>query len=312
MAHDIPRLLSPAGRTALVTGASSGIGREVARTLASGGATVLVGVRGPGRADATAAELVAATGNPRVVGIELDLADLESVDEAARTVAERYEALDLLINNAGVMQLPQRRTTRQGVERQMGTNHLGHFALTGRLLPMLRGTGGSRVVAVSSLAHRGVRSADHDWWSADGYSPNAAYSASKAANLLFAYELERRLRADGAETISVAAHPGVAATNLTTSGPLSTASPRVQQWANAAARRLTPSAAHGARPVLLAALGADVMGGTYYGPTGPAEVFGPPGQVQPSALVQDPALAARLWKLSETLCGFTFDLRAAG
>ena len=300
------------GRTALVTGANSGLGLEVSRVFAQRGATVIMAVRGQARADQAAARLGAETGSPRVSGIALDLADLDAVTAAANDVRGRTQRLDLLINNAGVMMLPSRTSTAQGVEMQIGTNHLGHFALTGHLLPLMRDVDGSRVVTVSSGAHRMMRpgGAD-DLWSAANYSATAAYAASKTANLLFCLELERRLRTSGAATISVAAHPGYAATNLQTSGPGAQGrsfNVRVMEVLN---RTIAQSAADGARPIILAATGTRVRGGDYFGPGGPLEVRGAPKLVGMSATARDRMLAERLWAESETLTGHLFNLPPA-
>jgi NAD(P)-dependent dehydrogenase (short-subunit alcohol dehydrogenase family) len=300
------------GRVAVVTGANSGLGLEVARDFAVRGATVVMAVRGMDRAEQAAADLGAATGSPRISGVALDLADLDAVAHAAAQLTERLDRIDLLINNAGVMMLPSLRTTAQGVEMQMGTNHLGHFALTGRLLPLIRDVEGSRIVTVSSGAHKMLRPENaQDLWSTAKYSATGAYAASKSANLLFCFELERRLRAAGAATISVAAHPGLAATNLQTSGPAAeglTMSVRVMELAN---RTIAQSAARGAAPIIAAATASSVRGGDYFGPGGPLELRGAPKRVKTTNLVRDRALAEQVWAESERLCGSVFDLPPA-
>jgi NAD(P)-dependent dehydrogenase (short-subunit alcohol dehydrogenase family) len=195
---------------------------------------------------------------------------------------------------------------------QIGTNHLGHFALTGRLLPLIRDVEGSRIVTVSSGAHKMLRPGNaQDLWSTTQYSATGAYAASKSANLLFCFELERRLRAAGSRTISVAAHPGYAATNLQTSGPAAegrTLSVRVMELAN---RTVAQSAAGGAASIIVAATAPLVRGGDYYGPGGPFEMRGAPKRVKTTNLVRDRALAEQVWAESERLCGSVFDLPPA-
>ena len=202
------------GRVAIVTGANTGIGFETARALAKKGATVIMACRDSGKAAAAAARIHAEQPTGTVAAMSLDLSDLESVRRFAEEIAAQHQKLDLLINNAGVM-VPPKSTTRQGFELQFGTNHLGHFALTGHLLPLLCRTPGSRVVVVSSNAHKMGRIAMDDLnFERRGYSRWGAYAQSKLANLLFVLELQRRLSAAGAKTLVTAAHPGWTATDL--------------------------------------------------------------------------------------------------
>jgi NAD(P)-dependent dehydrogenase (short-subunit alcohol dehydrogenase family) len=292
------------GRTAVVTGANAGIGLETARALAARGATVILACRDVAKGEAAAQRLAADPARLRVV--QLDLASLASVRSAADEILAGGPRLDLLINNAGVMDIPFDRSV-DGVELTFAVNHLGHFALTGLLLEQLLATPGSRVVTISSVAHhRGVLDLE-TIESGDGYKPGAAYARSKLANLLFAYELQRRLAAAGADTISLAAHPGIARTGLyRTSSRLERTllSPRVRvltSW-------LVQSAEAGALPTLRAALDPDARGGEYYGPDGSKEYIGRPVRVDSAPSSHDRAAQQRLWELSEQLSGITYPL----
>jgi NAD(P)-dependent dehydrogenase (short-subunit alcohol dehydrogenase family) len=282
---------SQAGRTVVLTGATSGIGFAAAKVLADKGARVVLAVRNPSKG----ADAVARLGGLAEVR-PLDLADLSSV----RAFADAWEGpVDLLINNAGVMAVPLGRTA-DGFELQLGTNHLGHFALTNLLLPHLR----DRVVCVSSNAHRmgHIELTDLNW-QRRAYKQWPAYGQSKLANLLFVLELERRLTAAGSDVRAVAAHPGFARTNL--QGHSGNA------WADRATLMITKvvgqSAAHGAWPTLFAAT-QDIPGGSYVGPGGFAEARGLPQLVGRSPEASDPELAKRLWTASEELTGVSFPL----
>jgi len=297
---------SQAGRTAVVTGANSGLGLVVARELARHGARVVMAARDAGRNQAAVATIRAAVPAAELEPAPLDLADLRSVRGFARDFAARHQGLDLLVNNAGVMAAP-RRQTADGFELHLGTNHLGHFALTGLLLPLLRDREDARVVTVSSGVHHGARMAFDDLMGEHRYSRWGAYGQSKLANLLFALELDRRLRAAGRPLASVAAHPGYAATNLQFSGP--PAYQRPFMWLGNLL--LAQSAEMGALPLLYAATYPQLPGGSYVGPDGLAEGRGHPTLVRPSAAAQDPAAATRLWEVSETLTGVRFELPAA-
>ena len=221
----------------------------------------------------------------------LDLADLASVRSFATDLLERQGCFDLLVNNAGVMGVPQRRTTADGFELQLGTNHLGHFALTGVLLPALLQRPGARVVTVTSMAHRQTRIDFDDLQQERSYGPGTAYAQSKLANLLFALKLDRRIRALGVELISVAAHPGLAATNLHTTGPKLGGSGFLTRAKLSCLRLIGQSAARRALPSLFAATAPEVVGGSLYGPDGPGQVRGHPTRVLPAppALDQDVA-----------------------
>jgi NAD(P)-dependent dehydrogenase (short-subunit alcohol dehydrogenase family) len=288
------------GTTALVTGANSGIGLVEARELARHGADVVLAVRNTEAGEAAAARIRAAgvAGTTRVE--ELDLASQESV----HALADRFEGpLDLLVNNAGVMTPPRYRTTSDGFELQFGTNHLGHFALTGLLMPNLLAAPAPRVTTVSSIAHNYGDGAVLEGNPAQGYSPQTAYGRSKLANLLFALELQRRATASGSRLTSTAAHPGVSATNLVASRDGMGSIPVIGTIGQWGVRLLFPSPARGAEAVLYAATVA--APGSYSGPTGLRETRGPVGEAKRSTWAQDEALAAALWERSEELTGVT-------
>lgn len=294
---DIP---DQTGRVAVVTGANTGIGLTTAQALAAHGATVVLAVRDVQKGQGAVARIVGAVPDADVSVQALDLGSLASVREAAAALGSAYPRIDLLINNAGVMYTPLSRTA-DGFELQLGTNHLGHFALTGLLLDRLLAAPGSRVVTVSSVGHR-IRAAIHfdDLQSTKSYDRVAAYGQAKLANLLFTYELQRRLAAIGAGTTALAAHPGVAATELGRNSPA---------WGQAALRALTPllqTPAMGALPSLRAATDPTATGGQYYGPRGLAEARGNPVVVASSAQSHDSALQARLWAVSEELTDVHF------
>jgi NAD(P)-dependent dehydrogenase (short-subunit alcohol dehydrogenase family) len=305
---DLPDLT---GTTALVTGANSGIGFHTARELALRGADVTLAVRTPEKgeqaADKIRADLTDAgpSGAGSVRTARLDLGSLESV----RELADGWEGpLDLLVNNAGVMTPPRYQQTADGFELQFGTNHLGHYALTGRLLPALLEGRDPRVVTVSSLAHHSGRADVCDGNPRDGYRPDRAYGNSKLANVLFAAELQRRAAASG--LTSVAAHPGVSATNLVTSEQGLGSLPGVRLVAPLFLRVLFQSARAGAWPVLYAATVTDPP--AYSGPQGFRENRGHPGPARLQRLARDEDLAARLWEVSEELTGVRFELPHAG
>jgi NAD(P)-dependent dehydrogenase (short-subunit alcohol dehydrogenase family) len=291
-----------AGVTAVVTGASSGIGLEVTRGLARCGAHVVLGVRSAGRGQSAASAILETSPRASLEVLALDLADLASVRRFAGTLRARHGALGLLVNNAGVAS-PALRHTADGFELDFGTNHLGHFALTGLLLPALTASPQARVITVTSMAHRrgGIGFADLD--GSKAYSPARAYSQSKLANVLFAYELQRRLSKSAEATLSVACHPGWAATAVT----LGSAGerPRLTDRAyHLLARRFAPSAAKGAEPVLFAATSPGVRGGDFIGPGGRLGVPSSDGS-------HDENLARHLWQVSEHMTGVRYHLPAA-
>lgn len=292
------------GLTAVVTGANSGLGLQTAIGLARRGASVVLACRNEDRGAAALQRARDASGSTSLTLRQLDLANLGSIRSFSRDWAG---PLDLLINNAGVMATPLRRTA-DGFEQQFGINHLGHFALTGLLLKALRQSPSARVVTVSSLAHRRGRIDFEDLNAHSRYRPWKAYNQSKLANLLFTMELDRRVRAAGWPLIAVAAHPGLSTTNLT-AGMRGAA---VLDLMGGFFRLMGQSDAEGAKPILLAATGAQVHGGDYYGPNGPGETRGTPVLVAPSPSVLDEAVAARLWAASEELTGVTYDGLPAG
>jgi NAD(P)-dependent dehydrogenase (short-subunit alcohol dehydrogenase family) len=304
---DVP---GQAGRTAVVTGGNTGLGLEVARVLARAGARVVIAARDPEKAKWAVADI--ATGVRRaqmtsaqrasgangaapalVETVRLDLASLASVREAAAELRERCARIDLLVNNAGVMMTPFSRT-EDGFERQIGTNHLGPFAFTGLLLDRIT----RRVVTVASIVHRRGTIDFGSFTSDSGYRRSGAYAQSKLANLLFTYELERRLEKAGSTTIALAAHPGYSTTGLDRYLPS-----LVQAGARATAPLIAQSPARGALPVLRAATDPDAKGGQFWGPDGLAQLKGYPRLVKSSARSHDARLAMRLWEESERLTG---------
>jgi len=298
---------SQTGKTALITGANSGLGFEAAKVLAGKGAAVTLAVRDTAKGEAAAAAIRAAVPGTEPAVAALDLANLASIRTFADAFAGTHGRLDMLINNAGVMAIP-RRTTADGFEMQFGTNHLGHFALTGLLLPLLLTTPAARVVTVSSGIHIIGKINFDDLQSERSYSKWAAYGQAKLANLLFAYELQRKLAASGSSVISVVAHPGYASTNLQNGGPEMQGSRSGKRTMSAANHILAQSAAMGALPEVYAATSPNVRGGDYIGPDGFMGQRGFPKKVKSNARSRDQAVAARLWAVSEELTGVSYAL----
>jgi NAD(P)-dependent dehydrogenase (short-subunit alcohol dehydrogenase family) len=295
---DIP---DQTGRTALVTGANTGIGLETARMLALKGASVVLACRNLEKGKAAIERILSERPRGKATLAALDLSDLDSVADFAAAFAASYERLDLLVANAGVMVPPFGRT-KQGFELQLGTNHLGHFALVGRLLPLVLRTAGARVVVVSSAAQNiGRIDRDDLNWERRPYKPWAAYGQSKLANQLFALELHRRLSAAGSGVRVTSAHPGFTATDL--------------QRTSLSARLFNPifgmKPPDGALPTLRAATDPAAASGSYWGPRGLFEMRGPPAPARISASALDPSTAAWLWDESEKLTGVTFGLARA-
>jgi NAD(P)-dependent dehydrogenase (short-subunit alcohol dehydrogenase family) len=286
------------GRLAVVTGANTGLGFETARVLAARGASVVLAVRDTEKGKQAAARIADTAPGANVMVQPLDLASLDSIRAAAGELRARHSAIDLLINNAGVM-FPPKQTTRDGFELQFGTNHLGHFALTGLLLEQMLPVPGSRVVTVSSLAHRlRARINFGDLQGERSYSRVAAYSQSKLANLMFTYELARRLSGAGT-TIAVAAHPGLASTELTRN------TPAIAAFSYAL---ISQNPAMGALSTLRAATDPGVLGGQYYGPRGLSGARGYPKPAHSSRQSHDTVIQRLLWTVSEELTGVTFPV----
>jgi NAD(P)-dependent dehydrogenase (short-subunit alcohol dehydrogenase family) len=294
---DIP---DQTGRTAVITGANTGLGYETAAALAAKGAHVVLAVRNLEKGKEAARGIEKATPDAQVQLQELDLTSLESIREAAEELRTKHDQIDLLINNAGVMMTPKS-TTKDGFELQFGTNHLGHFAFTGLLIDRVLAVPGSRVVTVSSTGHRfarGIRFDDLQW--EHDYSRVGAYGQAKLANLMFTYELQRRLI--GTNTIAAAAHPGGSNTELMRNLPAAI---------RGVGTLLTPlfqGPDMGALPTLRAATDPGVLGGQYFGPDGFAEQRGYPKIVRSTAASHDAAAQRRLWAVSEELTGVTFPI----
>ena len=299
-AGDVP---DQQGRVAVITGANTGIGYEAAAVLADKGAHVVLAVRNLDKGKDAASRISSASPHADVTLQQLDLSSLDSVRAAADELKAAHPRIDLLINNAGVMWTPKG-NTKDGFELQFGTNHLGHFAFTGLLLDRLLPVEGSRVVTISSMGHR-IRAEIHfdDLQWEHRYDRVAAYGQSKLANLMFTYELQRRLNAKGAPTIAVAAHPGGSDTELIRNSPV---------WIRMPADLLGPllfqNAAMGALPTLRAATDPEARGGQYYGPDGLGEQRGHPKVVGSSAQSHDEGMQRRLWTVSEELTGVTYPV----
>ena len=298
---DIP---SQHGKLAIVTGANSGIGYETALALAKAGAQVIIACRTEAKGFAVVKKIRTASPAAKIHFEALDLSDLSSVSAFAKHIKDSNQALHLLINNAGVMAPPKRRVTVDGFELQLGTNYLGHFALTGLLLPLLVKAESARVVQLSSIAHRSGKIDLDDLQSSRRYKPWPAYSQSKLAMLMFALELQRRSKSNDWGLLSVAAHPGVARTELLANGPGNNSPTAVVL--RTVGRFFTQTAAQGALPVLMAATSPGVKLGSYYGSTGFMEMTGPPGLAKIAPQSLDKAVAAQLWAVSEKLTGVTF------
>jgi NAD(P)-dependent dehydrogenase (short-subunit alcohol dehydrogenase family) len=299
--NDIP---DQTGRVFIITGANSGLGYESTLALARKNARIVMACRNMEKGEVAAEAVRQQVPQADLDLMQLDLASLDSIHNFAAAFQARYARLDVLMNNAGVMAIPRRETT-DGFEMQFGVNHLGHFALTGRLLPLLLRTPGSRVVTVSSMVHLVGRIYFDDLRVRNNYSRYCAYGQSKLANVLFAFELQRRLAAVGNDTISVAAHPGYAATELqSTSTTTSNATLEGLSY-KIGNNLMAQSAATGAVSQLRAAVDPGVQGGEFWGPRFTAFGQARPGRAQKNAY--DPDIAARLWQRSEELTGVRFE-----
>lgn len=288
-------VLDQTGKTVFITGANTGLGFEAAKVLAGSNARVIIGCRSKDKAEGARDEILAEHNRADVAIVTIDLADLESVGEAAAVIAKE-ERLDILINNAGIM-VPPFELTQDGFESQLGVNHLGPFALTGLLLDKLRATPGARIVSTSSIAHKRGTILFDDINADKQYNAMARYAMSKLANLYFAYELQRRLSSAGDDVISVAAHPGIADTEL------SRYFPRALMLAAPLFRPLLNTAAQGAWPTLCAATAEEVQGGEYYGPCKRRETAGPAIRVKSTRRSHDKDVARKLWDLSIEMTG---------
>ena len=299
------QILDQSGRTAVVTGANSGLGLVSARELARHGASVVLACRNSAKGERALRTIRAAAPDAQLELAALDLGDLESVAAFAEGFRSSHDGLDLLVNNAGVM-APPRRETKDGFELQLGTNLLGHFALTARLIGAMEGREDARIVTLSSNAHKMGRINFDDLQSEHGYTRWGAYGQSKLADLMFALELDRRLRAADSTVKSVAAHPGYAATNLQTAAP-----PMLDRIVMRVSNLIVAQSADmGALPVLYAATYPGLEGGSYVGPDGIGEFRGHPHLVSPNRAARDKDVAKRLWAVSEELTGVSFELGA--
>lgn len=297
---------SQKGRIFLVTGGTSGMGFEDAKALAAAGAQVVIAARNPERGQEAIERIRQEVPEALVQFESVDLANLSSVRALSQRLSTTLPRLDGLINNAAIMAPPQRGTSADGFELQFATNYAGHFVLTAELLPLLRKSDSPRVVTLSSVAvHRGSINFD-DLQSTKAYVPFAAYAQSKLACLMFAFELQRRSEANGWGIQSIAAHPGVAVTELVARGP-GLDSEQGRQWS--ANRKNFQTAAQGAVPTLYAATAPGAQGGAYYGPTGEQEIRGPLGLATVPPAARDASAAASLWTITEELTGTRFPLR---
>ena len=301
MSWTIKQAADQHGRTTIVTGANVGLGFETARALAGKGMHVVLACRNLAKADKARAAILAEYPQAQLETRALDLASLASVRAFAKSFIASNQKLDLLINNAGIM-MPPHSLSEDGFESQLAANYLGHFALTGLLLPLLLATPSSRVVSLSSMAHKWGDIQFDDLHFKQGYDRRRAYGQSKLACLMFAYELQRRLSRAGSQTLSVAAHPGVSATNLFQHLPRALL--LFKPLMNLA---LQPAKA-GAWPTLYAALGEDIVGGDYCGPQSMGQMRGAPGKVGSNRASRDEVAAARLWEVSEKLTGVRYPL----
>ena len=298
---DIPNLK---GKTIIVTGGNSGLGFEAVKAYARKNATVIMACRSVSKGEIARQQILDITSKSHIVVMELDLTDLKSIQQFSNKFKESFTSLDILLNNAGIMMVPYG-LTKDGFENQLGTNHLGHFALTGLLMDVLKSTPNSRVVNVSSMAHKqGVMDYSNLLYNkGDGYSPLKAYGRSKLSNLLFTYELQRYFDANKIDCIAVAAHPGVSDTNLFVH-----AAPK---WVMAVLRPLflfmVQPAAMGVLPELRASVDKNVKGGEYYGPDGKREMKGYPVVVQSIPASHDKDSARKLWEMSEKLTAVVYS-----
>jgi NAD(P)-dependent dehydrogenase (short-subunit alcohol dehydrogenase family) len=292
------------GKSIIVTGGNSGLGFESVKAFALKGAKVVLACRRLEKGEKAKSEILKENPTGEIKVMQLDLANLASVKAFTEQIMQEFSQLDVLLNNAGIMATPNVKTA-DGFEAQLGTNHLGHFALTGHLLPLLKATPGSRVVNVSSLAHKGGKMDFNDLMFENGrkFKPMRAYGQSKLANLLFTYELQRYFEANRINSLAVAAHPGGSNTRLANhfeTNPF-------MEWVSKIARGAMQSAAIGALPQIRASVDANVKGGEYYGPAGIGGFFGLPVKVKSSAASHKTDDARKLWEWSERLTGVSYS-----
>jgi NAD(P)-dependent dehydrogenase (short-subunit alcohol dehydrogenase family) len=299
MSWNLKQAPTQKGRIAIVTGANIGLGYETALALAAKGCSVVLACRNVDKAEAAKDNILAQCPKAVVECMALDLASLKSVRKFAAAYKRRHARLDLLVNNAGIM-MPPFALSEDGFESQLAANYLGHFALTGLLLPSIVKTPKSRIVSLSSLAHQWGEIRFADLHFEGRYDKRLAYGQSKLACLMFAYELQRRLKRAGHTTLSVAAHPGVSSTNLFQHLP------KIVNLFAPLTALVFQSAEGGAQPTLYAALGGDIQGGDYCGPQSMGGMRGDPVKVSSSRRSRDEAVAARLWTVSEELTGVRF------
>lgn len=291
------------GKTIIVTGGNSGLGYESVKAFALKGATVILACRNLAKGEKAKNEILKTNPSGEIQVMQLDLANLTSVEAFAKKFASEHKQLDVLLNNAGIMATPNIKTD-DGFEAQLGTNHLGHFALTGHLLPLLKGTPQSRVVNVSSLAHKGGKMDFNDlmFEKCRKFKPMRAYGQSKLANLLFTYELQRFFEANNIDCIAVAAHPGGSNTRLANHFETN----KFMEAVSKIARGAMQPAAKGALPQIRASVDANVKGGDYFGPSGIGELFGYPVLVKSNAASHNEENARKLWEVSEKLTGVKY------
>lgn len=299
---EIEKVPEQSGKIAVVTGSNTGLGYEATVVLAKKKMKVIMACKSIERAEKAKGRIMKKAPYADIEIMKIDLSRLSSVREFAINFRSKFNQLDLLINNAGIM-IPPYSRTEDGFESQMGINYLGHFLLSGLLSDIITKTPGSRIVMLASNAHKKafINFDDLQW--EKNYSPLAAYRQSKLACLIFSYELQRRFEKAGLKTVSVAAHPGLSITDILR---------KVPKWLLFISQPLTAIFTHppekGVLPILNAALGTDVKGGEYYGPLGKNEWKGRPGKVQSTPVSHDKEIAKRLWKISEELTGFNFDI----
>jgi NAD(P)-dependent dehydrogenase (short-subunit alcohol dehydrogenase family) len=305
---DIP---SQKDKVAIVTGANSGIGFQTSLELARAGAKVVLACRNKKKGVDAVDRIIAAVPNAQTKLLIVDLSDLASFPKFVADFSKDFASLDLLVNNAAIMALPERTLSAQGFEAQFGTNHLGHFALTDHLMKFLLAATAPRVVTVSSNAHKNGRIDFENLQLETGYTGWRAYNQSKVANLLFAFELQRKVKAAGSNLLSVASHPGVSHTNIIQNGPNSGKADLKSRIIEILGPLFMQSDAQGALPILYAATVKDIPPASYYGPDGPFEIRGYPKQVHPTSLALDTKVAAELWTRSEALTGARYEALAS-